>query len=301
MKVFVAGSTGVIGRRAVARLVEAGHDVTAVARSAEKASLVERLGARPVEVSLFDPDALRREATGHEAVVNLATHIPSASKAVLPGAWKENDRIRREGAANLADAALAAGAAAFVQESVTFGYADGGDAWIDEDWPVDLPPAVDATSVAEAAAARVADTAARGVVLRFGQFLALDSTHIEDAIRTARRGVSAILGPPDGYSTWVHADDAAAAVVAALDAPSGIWNVAEDDPATRAEQNAALARAVGRDRLRTVPQKALALGGRNADIFRRSHRVSNRRFKEATGWAPAMVSSRDGWAAILDA
>jgi DNA-binding IscR family transcriptional regulator len=46
MKIFVAGGTGVIGRRAVARLVAAGHEVTAIARGPDKAQLVRSLGPR---------------------------------------------------------------------------------------------------------------------------------------------------------------------------------------------------------------------------------------------------------------
>ena len=34
------------------------------------------LGATPVRADLFDPDAVRRAVAGHEAVCNLATHIP---------------------------------------------------------------------------------------------------------------------------------------------------------------------------------------------------------------------------------
>jgi nucleoside-diphosphate-sugar epimerase len=301
MKVFVTGATGVIGRRAVARLIEAGHDVTAMARSPEKAARLDAAGARPATVSLFDGAALRTAVAGHDAVANLATHIPDMTKGVRASAWDENDRIRREGSTLLADAAIAAGVEAYVQESVTFGYANGDHRWLDEDAPLDLPPVVQATDVAEGNAARVATAGARGVTLRFAQFLAPDSSHVRDAVKTARRGWSPILGPPDGYGSWVHADDAAAAVVAALHAPTGVWNVAEDDPATRARQSEALARAVGREHLRTIPPGLLRLGGRTAGIFRRSQRVSNRRFKDATGWAPAMISSTDGWAAIVRA
>ena len=66
MRVFVAGATGVIGRRAVNRLVAAGHEVTGVSRSREKDALLESLGARPVRVDLFDVDALRVAVAGHE-------------------------------------------------------------------------------------------------------------------------------------------------------------------------------------------------------------------------------------------
>ena len=40
MKIFVAGATGVLGRRAVRELVRAGHDVTAVARSERRRALL---------------------------------------------------------------------------------------------------------------------------------------------------------------------------------------------------------------------------------------------------------------------
>ncbi len=116
MRVFVAGATGVAGRRAVARLVAAGHQVTGIARSPEKASLLASLGARAVEVSLFDVGALRDAIGGHDAVVNLATKIPPLHRMSMTSAWAENERIRRVASGNLVDAAIAAGARVFVQE-----------------------------------------------------------------------------------------------------------------------------------------------------------------------------------------
>src|SRR5436190_11877964 len=117
MRVFVAGSTGVIGHRAVRALVAAGHQATAVVRSPAKAALARSLGATPVEVSIFDPDALRAAAEGHDAVCNLATHIPPLARAASQHAWAGNTRIRTEGSRNLVDAALAARASVYVQES----------------------------------------------------------------------------------------------------------------------------------------------------------------------------------------
>src|SRR6266581_7788635 len=150
MRVFVAGGTGVLGRRAVPQLVAAGHDVTAAVRSDEKAVLVRAMGAHPVRVDLFDPAAVTDAVRGHEVVVNLATHIPPMSQMTRTSAWAENDRIRREVSRNLVDAALDAGATCYVQESIAFMYADGGDAWLDEDSPVDAPAYVQCSLAAEA-------------------------------------------------------------------------------------------------------------------------------------------------------
>jgi nucleoside-diphosphate-sugar epimerase len=131
MRVFVAGATGVVGRRAVRALTRAGHDVTALARTPAKAELARSLGATPAQGSLFDAEWLRTAVAGHDAVCNLATHIPPLTRAADPRAWDENTRIRREGSSNLVDAALAAGATCYVQESIAFLYGDHGDEWVD--------------------------------------------------------------------------------------------------------------------------------------------------------------------------
>ena len=296
MKVFVAGATGVLGRRAVAELVGPGHQVTGLARSEEKADLLRLLGATPVQVDLFDPAAVKEAVAGHEVVVNLATHIPPISRAALPGAWNENARIRTEGARNLVDAALAAGAARYIQESIAFMYEDRGAEWLDEDTPVMTVKLVEPNLAAEAQAARVTEAGAVGVVLRFGQFYAADSSHTTDQARMARLGLAPTVGDPDAYTSWIHADDAATAVVAALTAPAGIYNVTDDEPVTRREHAEIVAAALGTRKARFAPSVVTRAGGPSGSLLTRSQRVSNRRFKDATGWAPAYPTSREGWA-----
>src|SRR4051812_47180547 len=95
VKVFVAGATGVIGRRVVPMLVAAGHSVTAASRSRAKADGLATQGATPVVVDLFDPAAVRAAVGGADVIINLATSIPPSSRALLPGAWRETGRVRR--------------------------------------------------------------------------------------------------------------------------------------------------------------------------------------------------------------
>src|SRR5947209_2168762 len=94
LRIFVAGATGVVGRRAVPLLVAAGHRVTAVARTPEKGAELERMGAAAVYVDLFASDSVRGAVARHDIVINLATSIPPSSHAFLPGAWRKNDRVR---------------------------------------------------------------------------------------------------------------------------------------------------------------------------------------------------------------
>jgi nucleoside-diphosphate-sugar epimerase len=296
MRVFVAGATGVLGRRAVAALVGAGHEVTAVARSAAKAELVRTLGATPVEVSLFDRDALRAAVAGHDAVCNLATHIPKLTRAADPRAWDENTRIRTEASRNLVDAALAAGATTYVQESIAFLYGAHGSDWVAADTtPITDSPFSEPVRAAEAETARFAAAGGRGVVLRFGAFVAPESHHTLATLRSARRGIGIEPGKPDDWFPAIDADDAATAVVAALDAPSGTYDVV-DDPIARRDARAALAAAVGRRKLRTMPSPKRVVGPL-AD----SQRVSSRRFREVTGWRPRRPSLRECWPATVRA
>ena len=136
MRIFLTGATGVIGRRVLPLLVGLDHSVTAVAHRAQSRSEIELVGAVLVQVDLFARDAIQRAVAGHDAVINLATHLPAGLRMFLSGAWAENDRIRRIASANLVDAAIAGGVTRFIQESFAPAYPDRGDACIDERTPI---------------------------------------------------------------------------------------------------------------------------------------------------------------------
>jgi UDP-glucose 4-epimerase len=284
----ITGSTGVIGRRAVRELLAAGHRVTGVTRSARGRELLESLGARAVEADVSDEASLRRAFDGADAVVNLLTHIPSIDRMADRSAWEENDRLRTEASAVIARAAGAAGAQRLVQESIAFVYADGGDAWLDEDAPVIGGGVTTTALTAERNARELFD--GDTVVLRFGLFMGPDSGFTRAALETARDGDSAAVGPPGAFRPMLWLEDAAAAIAAAMRAPAGTYNVADADPPTNAEVDAALAAAVGVQALRPTepPDSPLA----------RSQRVSTRRLREATGWAPRMRAGTDIWSRI---
>jgi UDP-glucose 4-epimerase len=287
-EIVITGSTGVIGRRAVREVLAAGHRVTGVTRSAQGRERLESLGARAVEADVFDDASLRRAFDGADAVVNLLTHVPSADRMADRSAWEENDRLRTQASAAIARAAQAARVQRLVQESIAFVYADGGDAWLDEDAPVADGGVATAALTAERNARELFD--ADTVVLRFGQFMGPDSESTLATLQAARGGVSLAVGPPGAYRPTIWLDDAAAAIAAALRAPAGTYNVVDADPPTNAEIDAALGVAVGVDALRPrapqdVPQA-------------RSQRVSSRRLRDATGWAPRMRTGTEIWSQI---
>jgi nucleoside-diphosphate-sugar epimerase len=300
MKVFLTGATGVLGRLALPALVADGHDVTAVARSEAKADLVRGMGGTPATVDLFDRAAVKEAVAGHDAIVNLATHIPSTAKAALPGAWKENERIRTTVSANLVDGALDNGVGRVVQEALAFIYVDAGDAWLDEDAPVDGGSFNQGVHEAERQVARFTAAGGTGVVLRFGLFHGAESEQTQQAVAMAKRGLAMTLGRPEAYLSIIEVHDAARAVAAALGAPAGVYNVVDDEPLTRRAYADALGAALRRDKpLRLPPSVAAKVGGAKTSLLARSNRVRNDRFEEATGWAPRLPSAREAWAAIV--
>jgi nucleoside-diphosphate-sugar epimerase len=296
MKVFVTGGTGVVGTRAVPALVAAGHEVSAVARTADKAALVRSMGAAPVTVDLFDREAVKRAVVGHEAVVHLATNIPPLSRSARTKAWAANERVRTEGSANLVDAALAAGVGRYVQESICYPYLDQGASWITEESPLLHDGVFVGAGHAEASTARFTEKGGVGVVLRFGQFHGPGSSHVEAFNAMARRRINPFVGPPDAYCSFIHADDAGSAVAAALEVPAGTYNVVDDQPLTRLEAGQALAEAVGAKRLHLPPALLRSTVLRSAKPLMKSLRVSNAKLKSASGWTPRHPSIRGSWA-----
>jgi 2-alkyl-3-oxoalkanoate reductase len=299
MRIFVAGATGVIGRRVVPRLVDAGHQVTGAARTPANQAALDRMGAASARVDLFTPATLTEAVRGHDTVVNLATHVPPSSRAFLPGAWRETDRIRRVGAANLMEAALAGGATRFIQESFAPIYPDRGEEWIDERAPVRPGRYNRGVIDAEAAAEHFTRSGRTGIALRFAFLYGADSDFTRDAIRLVRKGWAPVLGRPEGFISSMSHDDAAAAVIAALAAGAGTYNVADDEPMRRRDFSDALAKVLGVGSPRLLPAWLTYVTGSLGDVLGRSQRISNRKLRAECGWFPRYPSMREGCQAVV--
>lgn len=301
MRVFVTGGTGAIGCHVIPALVAAGHSVSALARTRRKADALVSAGAEPVSVSLFDVPALTEAFAGHDAVANLASAIPPMTRFLSAKAWRDNERVRAGGSTAVVDAALAAGVERLVQESVSMLYRDHGPSWVDEDAPVDRHPLFRGNHAAEGNAGRFRGAGGTGTVLRFGLFYGPGAAHSEQMYAQARRHLGMVMGAPDGYLSAIHLADAAAAVVAALDAPAGTFNIVDDEPLTKRDFAEALADAAGKRLWLRGPGRAAAVFGDRLTSLTRSLRVSNARYRRAVGWAPGYPSAREGWVATARA
>ncbi len=299
MIVFVTGGTGALGVPTIARLVARGHRVRALARTSASVAALRAAGAEPVPGSLFDRDTLRPAMAGARAVLHLATRIAPASDARWRSAWRENDRIRVEGTRNLAHCAITTGVDVLVYPSFAPIYADGGARWLEYGDPIAPTDVLRSTVVAEELVHRFTAVYRRGIVLRLAGVYGPHSAATRTALDAGRRGISPFVGPAEAYQPLVWDEDAAAALVAAVETPhlSGTFDVADDRPLTRAQLAEALAVAVGRRRLWRPPTPLVrAALGRRMEFLLRSQRVSHHRFAEATGWTPRVADAADGLA-----
>ncbi len=226
MNIFLAGASGVIGRRLVPLLRDAGHMVTGTTRSPEKAAALETLGAKGVVVDVYDARALLKAmyAAHPDVVIHQLTDLPdTVDPQSYPAAIGRNSRIRIEGTANLVAAALMSGARRMIAQSVAFAYAPGGEPHA-ESAPLDHGAEPTRRTLVEGILAlEKSVTQARGIdgiVLRYGYFYGPGTWDIKPTRK-----------PP------IHVDAAAhAALLAVTRGAPGIYNVAEDDGAVSIEK-----------------------------------------------------------------
>ena len=95
MNMFIAGGTGAIGRVLVPLLVNAGHKVVALTRSADRASQLEQMGAVPVVGDVYDEVRLARLVAESEAEVVIHQLTAFGTKDGDP--YAETIRVRTEG------------------------------------------------------------------------------------------------------------------------------------------------------------------------------------------------------------
>lgn len=123
MRIFVAGATGAIGRPLIAQLLAKGHDVVALTRSPEKAQILAAQGVEPVIMDVFDADAVKAAVTRTqpEVVIEQLTSLPKTyTLESMSAAAEPNNRVRREGGANVLAAARAAGVRRYLRQLIAF-------------------------------------------------------------------------------------------------------------------------------------------------------------------------------------
>jgi nucleoside-diphosphate-sugar epimerase len=305
MRVFVAGASGAIGRPLLKQLIAAGHEVTGMTRSEEKAEAMRAAGGDAVVCDVFDAEALRGAVAGArpEVVVHLLTDLPHRFNP-KDDYLAPTNRIRTEGTRNLIAAAQAAGARRLIAESVAFLYAPEGD-WVkDEDAQINTEaPGHFGTAMRALADLETQVLWADGIdgtVLRFGWFYG-PGTHFDrdgSQAEEAHRRRLPIVGKGDGTFSFIHVEDAAGATLAAIDrAETGIYNVVDDEPAPMREWVPVFAELVGAKKPLRMPVWLVRVfaGSAVTTSATRMRGASNAKIKGRLGWEPRHPSWRQGF------
>lgn len=239
MRVFVTGATGYIGGSVAARLLEAGHRVSGLVRSAEAAAEARRLGIAPVLGTLEDSDVLTGAASAADAVINTAEANHRGAVNTLLEALRGTDKtfIHTSGSGIVGDLAAGEPSNRVFDEDTRF-----------EPSPIMAGRAVIDQTILDAAAERV-----RTVVLRpsliYGASLGVrrESFQVPVLIEQARKsGIPRHVGR--GFNIWshVHLRDLVELYRLALDgAPAGSLYYVENGEASMLALTTAIGRMLG--------------------------------------------------------
>jgi nucleoside-diphosphate-sugar epimerase len=302
MRVFVAGGTGVVGRRLVPQLVARGHRVTATTTSAAKLGLLEQLGAEAVVMDGLDAVSVGEAvaAARPDAIVHQMTAIGGKKPDMkhMDRWFAVTNRLRTEGTDHLLAAAEATGVSHFVAQGYAGwnGIRTGGWVKTEED-PLDLHAGTAAQAGMEAIR-HVEDVVVKagGVVLRYGALYGPGAT--DDQVELVRKRQFPVVGGGSGYCSWVHLDDAASATVLAVERKArGVFNIVDDEPAPASQWLPYLAACAGAKRPMRVPRwLARLLAGEVAVTMMTEGRgFSNAKAKRELGWELRYPSWRQGF------
>ncbi|MFA9432182.1 NAD-dependent epimerase/dehydratase family protein [Egicoccus sp. AB-alg2] len=301
MRVLVTGATGALGRPMVGLLAASGHEVLAVARRFRDLPVPSNVIEAAVDV--LDADAVSRFVRQQrpEAIVHFATAIPPQIDPKRIGRqFETTNRLRTDGTRNLLRAAEQAGIETFLAQGLAYAYEPGDTIRTEADplWPAPPAPYAPVADALKEMERLVAD--AGGVVLRLGHLYGPGTIYAADGsmTRMVSAGKVPIVGAGAARYSFVHVDDVASAVLAALDLPAGggTFNVVDDHPLYLHDWLPWFAKQLGAKPPKRFPVALarLAVGPFGVAFMNQLAGASNARAREVLDWRPQFPSFREG-------
>lgn len=309
MHIFVAGATGAVGRRLVARLVGSGHSVVGLTRTPAKADILRELGAEPVVADALEEDAIYSAVTAAQpdVIVHELTDLSGQSDLrKFDQTFASSNQLRTKGTEYLLAAARDCGVKRIVAQSYCgWPYARIGGDVKSEDDPLDLNPPQELRNTLNALRylEHVISTseAPEGVVLRYGAFYGPGTGIFDPAlIDQVRSRKMPVIGGGTGWWSFLHIDDAAEATALAVERGRGIYNIVDDEPAMVLDWLTELASMTGARPPYRIPAwlARFAVGEHLVVMMTELRAGSNVKAKEELGWQPRHATWRTGFAEI---
>ncbi len=286
MRIFVAGASGVIGRKLLPLLIEAGHEVVGMTHRQERMVEIAQHGAHAVVADVYDRNKLRTMLTHYQPDV-----IMHQLTALSEWNLEDNARIRIEGTRNLVDAAKETGVTRIIAQSISWAYEPGvgpatEQARLDEQASEPRKVTIDGVAALERVSAELPDC----VILRYGMLYG-PGTWYDHGGLMAERVKQGKVPLSNGVTSFVHVTDAARAAVAALEWPTGVVNIVDDEPAASVAWLPVYAAAIGAD------ESISKLDVHSGQPWERG--ASNMKAREQRGWTPLYPTWRTGFAHSL--
>ena len=298
LRIFVAGASGTIGIPLVRALVDNGHHVTALTRSADKQQPLLALGASPVVADALDASQLTEAVLSAKPthVIHQLTALPKDGPRRASDLAPTN-RLRIDGTRNLLAAAIAAGATRFIGGSFAPMHGIGLDA------PAGVRAGVEAVLSMESQILEASRAGAiEGVVLRYGLFYGPDNPATQRMLALVRRRMIPVVRHDRSLLPCIHLDDAVSATMAALERgpAGGVYDIVDNRAVSMTEMVRALATFAGAPTPMVVPAWLPRLLSPYLALMASLRLpLSNTEAQAALDWRPAFPTIHEGLAQTM--
>ncbi|MFO0909633.1 MAG: SDR family oxidoreductase [Isosphaeraceae bacterium] len=278
---------GYVGRRVAERLRDRGESVLTTTRSQARAEELRLAGFDPIVLDVLQPDPLRT-IRGVDRTLFCVGYDRSSDVPL--------ERIHVEGLSRiLAAGEDRLGRLVYTSSTGVYGQSDG--EWVDEDSPTDpRERSGRAILAAERLALAWGEPGERSVtVVRFSGLYGPGRIIRRDALLRQEP----IGGDPSQFLNLIHQEDAATALLLALDSPQGnpLFLASDDEPITRRDYYEWTARCLGAP----APRFVIDEGTDHPAATSANKRINAQRIRRVLGFQPIYPSIRTGIPAALEA
>lgn len=297
MKILLIGGTGLVGSYLLPRLVENNHEVYALARTADKIASIEKLGAHGVLGDIRKPQTFKSTLPDRLEMIVLL-----AMPGVKPGhrmTGKRKAELRQETNdffRNSMDLAIHYDVPIILPGGTS--YKTENDEIADETWPILRIGLTEIGADTDEMVNRAIKSNHPQVIqLIFGKIYG-NGGLFRFMYEMMAKGRTKIIGKGENFIPNIHAGDAAAAIVKAIEKmPVGEkFIIADDTPVTQKDFTNHMAELMSKKRPGHIPGFIikLILGKDFYEIVRMNCRVSNAKAKKMLGWLPGFPSYKNG-------
>jgi 2-alkyl-3-oxoalkanoate reductase len=302
MRIFVIGGTGLVGSYLLPRLVKDGDEVYALTRNKDKIEKIKKIGANGILGDIRIPQAFKSDLPDRLDIIVLI-----AMPGVKPGPGmnrKRKEELRKETNdffRNSMELAKRYNIPIILPSGTSFRTEN--DEIADETWPI---LRIGLTEIGkdtdEMVDQAIKTNNPKVIQLLYGKIYG-NGGLFRFMYNMMEKGRSRIIGAGDNYIPNIHANDAASAIIKAIEKlPIGEkFIIADDTAVTQKDFAVYMAELMNKKRPGYLPAFIIkmVLGNDFYQIIRMNCKVSNEKAKKILDWQPEYPSYKEGLMATI--